>query len=149
MKIFKMLMVGGALFLLLTGYAAAVDKSKLKRLNGEEVRDVLVDNTLTFTAKWGRWAEYYAPDGTGHARAYGNWGSESATMKYSISDDGEICATYSGKPNWAKGNRYCGVMYTNSKGKKYYGESTQRSYQKEKIGTIRRWKFKSGDASGV
>lgn len=148
MKNFKSILLAGVLPVLMLGCAATPEKSELQRLSADEIQNALVGNTYTFKESWGRYAEYYRPDGTGIGKAWGSWGSEIATYEYSISEDGEICGTYSGDADWASGNSYCEVMYTDAEGN-YYVESTKREYDKEKIGKIRNFEIKSGDAYGL
>lgn len=135
--------------LILTACATAPDKSELQRVDGSEVKSVLRGNTLTYKASYGRWAEYHQTDSTGHAKAWGSWGSDIATSTYDIEDDGTVCWTYSGEPDWASPEHdYCNVFYKDADGN-YYAEVTVNTSKPERLGNIRTLEIKSGDAYGL
>lgn len=129
----------------LVGCATVPDKSELQRLNGQELRNVLVGNTFTRRTDYGRWATYYRDGSSGVGRAWGTWGSETAAASYSISGDGELCETYSGDYEWSKPeHEYCMVAYTDSKGQ-YYMENTKDTWEPARVGDMHSFEIKSGD----
>lgn len=134
--------------LALAGCATVPEKSEMQRLNGEEVRALSEGNTYTRAAHFGHWAAYYETEDTGAAKAWGSWGSETVSMKYTISSDGEICEIYSGDPDWANSqDQYCGVRYKDAEGN-YYTEVTQDPEPGD-IGNMYKFEIKPGDEYGL
>lgn len=145
MKSIKTFILLGVVQLGLIGCASVPEKSELQQLSAQEIEAALVGNTYTYTEQWGRYASYYSPGGTGHAKAWGSWGSESSTSEYSLDGDGELCESFSGGPDWANPDyEYCNVFYTDSEGN-YYTESTQHPHEPAKEGKIRPFDIKAGD----
>lgn len=139
----------GMIPLALAACATVPSTDELQRLDGEALRSTLVGNTSTYRADYGRWSEYVAASDSGYGKASGNWGSQSAEASYTISDDGEWCATYSGNHDWAQpGNEYCVFIYTDEDGI-YYQEVTKHTDDPGKVGTTKKIEIKSGDAYGL
>ncbi len=133
----------------LTGCATIPDKSELTQLDPSAIESEVVGNTLTYSADYGRWAEYYETATTGYGQASGSWGSESATSTNTITQDGEWCAVYSGEPDWADPDKeYCSVVYTDKEGNLYV-ESTKNPDDPGRVGKIRKVEIKPGDAYGL
>lgn len=133
----------------LVGCASVPEKSALTQLSGDQIRSTLVGNTYTYREDWGRWANYYGPGGSGNAKAWGSWGAESATAKYTIEDDGEWCVKFNGEGDWANPDYlYCGILYTDADGN-YYVESTKNPNEPSKVGKIRSVEIKTGDEYGL
>lgn len=141
----RLVLIGVVLLASVT-YATVPSIDELQRLDGKELRSVLVGNTYTFTADYGRWVEYVISSDTSIARAWGDWGSQSVTGKLSIKDDGEWCKTYSGDHVWSQpGNEYCLVVYADEKGN-YYSKRTEDTYKPERVGKVYKVEIRSGDA---
>lgn len=140
--------MAGLASLILFGCATMPDKSELQRVDGESLRNALIGNTYTRTANWGRYAEYYEADGTGHGKAWGNSWAQRATSTYEISPDGEICGVYKGDPDWAGGKEHCMVIYMDAEGE-YFMEITKDEYKPHRVGDLNEVEIKPGDEYGL
>lgn len=143
------LIVLGVMQLGLVACATVPSTDELQQLDGEALQSVLVGNTFTHSAEYGRFAEYVESSDTGYGKAWGNWGSQSAAASYTFKDDGEWCTTYSGPHDWSQpGNEYCGVVYTDEDGN-YYDEVTKHTDNPNKVGNMKKVEIKAGDAYGL
>lgn len=133
----------------LAGCTTIPDESELTQLDRSTLKSEVVGNTLTYSAEYGRWAEYYETSRTGYGRASGSWGSESAISRNTIAQDGEWCAVYSGEPDWASPEmEYCSVLYADKEGNLYL-ESTKNPDDPGRVGKIRKVEIKPGDEYGL
>lgn len=133
-----------ALAVAISACSTIPDQSQLQRLSRSELESALVGNTLTHSLDWGQCAEYHRSDGTGFGRTWGSWGQDEATSEYMVTEDGEICWTYSGKPDWADPDvEYCAIRYRDTEGN-YYFENTKH-IDPRKIGTILEMEIKPGN----
>lgn len=145
----KLIVVFCAAHISLTGWAAVPDKSELEKLSGKEVRDLIVGNTYTYKAEWGRWADYILAGGTGYAKAWGDSWSQTATSEYDIKTNGEWCATYNGDADWANPEyEYCAMLYSDGNGS-YYKETTADPRVPENVGQFLAFDVKPGDEYGL
>lgn len=132
--------------LILSGCANVPDKNAMQRLDSQAVRALLVGNTVTRTTDYGRWAAYYAPDGTGAGSASGSWGSQKAILEYTIATDGMFCERFDGTHEWTPpGNEYCYAVYQDAKGAYYY-ENTKDTRNPNRVGNMSKFTSKPGDA---
>ena len=128
----------------LLGCASIPPVQELTQLRGDELRAKLLGNTWTSNYKWGLWAEYHIDDSSGLAKASGDWGTEEASSKYSISDDGEGCWSYDGGPRWANSsNIACAVVLADDEGN-LYSKSTKNDLKPEHVGKLRKIQIKAG-----
>ena len=138
-----------AVSLLLVGCTTTPEKSDLAQMDRDDLRSTVVGNTFTYVADYGRWAEYMQSLESGHARAWGTWGSESVTAEYTVSSDGEWCVIYSGEYEWAgPEHKYCSVLYTDAEGN-FYSETVTNSWKPAREGRIREVEIRSGDKYGL
>ena len=134
-----------AVSVLMVGCASIPKEEELQQLSKAQLSELLPGSTVTYTEKWGRWAEFYNDSSTGIGKAWGSWGEEVATQKYTINQDGEICWTYTGDAEWAKPDfKYCGLYYTDKEGK-YYSKVTENTRKPERIGNRRKFEIIEGD----
>ena len=149
MKNKQNMLIVGVISLSLVACASVPPTEELIQLNGEELKTRLVGNTWTSKYHWGTWAEYHIDENTGLAKAWGNWGTEEATLTYNINDDGEGCWSYQGDPEWADPEyRACSVVLVDLKGN-FYSKSTENKRKPERVGKLRKIKIKPGDAYGL
>lgn len=135
----------GVVLLGSVAHATVPSIDELRRLDGEELRSVLVGNTYTFSADFGRWVDYVISSDASIGRAWGDWGSQSVTGKVRIKDDGEWCKTYSGDYHWSQpGNEYCAVVYTDNEGN-YYSKRTKDTHKPERVGRVYKVEIRSGN----
>ena len=131
--------------LVMVGCASMPKEEDLQQLNGTQLSELLPGKTVTRSTDYGRWAEYYKDGSTGAGKAWGSWGEEAASVKYTISQDGEVCWTYMGEADWAKPNqKYCSLFYTDQSGM-YYTKPTENTYNSKRIGKIKKYEIIEGD----
>ena len=123
---------------------------ELQQLDRQDVNSVLIGNTMTYEAVWGRWAEYHSENYVGYGSAWSTlfnwfgWEGESATSTFEVSDTAEICWRYDGESSWANPQyKYCGMIY--SKDDKYYFISTQNPREPSIVGVPREVDIRQGD----
>lgn len=149
MKLIGVKVLIGAAVLSLSACATVPDKSELERVSAADLKSAVVGNTVTAKKDYGRAADYVESGSNGYARAWGNWGSQSATASYEFNDGGEWCATYSGDHEWSTPeHQYCSVYYMDAEGN-YYSETTVDTYKPEREGDMEKVEVKSGDAYGL
>jgi len=126
------------------------DINTLQKLDKDEIKLLLVGNTLTYRAAWGRWAEYNRKDYTGYAATWEDlfdfygWQGEEATLSFEFSDKAEICRRYSGAPKWANPDfSYCSMIYVGNGS--YYLVDTKNPHNSDFIGVINPLEIKKGD----
>ena len=122
----------------------------LHQLNQQDINTVIIGNTLTYEAVWGRWAEYYSTNNIGYGSAWSTlfnwfgWQEESATASFDISDSAVICRRYDGEGAWANPEyKYCAKIY--SKDDKYYLINTQNPLDPKIVGVPREIEIRQGD----
>lgn len=148
MKIIRIITIFGIVPGLI-GCATVPEKSELQRLDRAGVISELEGNTITGRADYGRWADYHETGSTGYAKAWGDWGSQSATSSYQVSDDGQICWTYSGAHEWTTpDHEFCAIVYSDAEGN-YYSETTRNTFKPSREGDIKKVELKPGDAYGL
>lgn len=150
MKYFRLVVVLSVVQLGLAACASMPNKSKMKSLNGSELKSALVGNSYAFKEEGGLWEEFVGPGGDVHGEWSGSGGTQRAVGKYTISPNGEFCETYSsGVGEWASpAYHYCFKIYTGAGGGHYY-ESTKNTLTPAKVGAMYKVDIKSGDAFGL
>lgn len=137
---------------LVTGCASktAPDVNVMRKLDLDEIKSLLIGNTLTYQAVWGRWAEFYREDGTGHIGTWPDlldiygWEGDEASLSYELTDNAEICRQYSGDPDWANPEfTYCSLIYTIDTD--YYIVDTKNPYNPKFIGVPHALQIKRAD----
>ena len=113
--------------------------SKMQKLGKDEIKLLVIGNTLTYQAVWGRWAEYSSDNYDGHAGIWENlidyygFEEEKATLTFEFSDDAEFCRRYSGDAEWANPEFiYCSIIYVYNG--EYYIVDTKNSFNSNFIG---------------
>ena len=122
----------------------------LTKLNADELTSLVVGNTLTYQAIWGRWAEYHKEDYSGYGSAWSTlfnwfgWSNDRATSTFTINDDAQICWHYSGEAQWANPQlEYCAIIYTDQG--MYYIANTKNPRDPRLVGQVRELEIKNGD----
>lgn len=141
---------------LLNGCAtkAPLQPDDLKKLTTDELASLVIGNTLTYQAIWGRWAEYHQEDYTGYGGAWSTlfnwfgWNGDRATSTFSITDDAQICWRYTGEAQWANPKLdYCAIIYTDQG--MYYIANTKNPRDPRLVGLLRELEIKNGDYFGL
>ena len=131
--------------LFMVGCAGMPKEEDLQQLNRAQLSELLPGKTLTRRTDYGRWASYYKDGATGISKAWGSWGEEKVTQKYTINQEGEMCSTFMGEFDWAKPeHKYCGLIYTDQSGM-YYSKTTEDTWKPKRIGKLRKFEFIEGD----
>jgi len=129
----------------MVGCASIPKEEDLQQLNSAQLSELLPGKTFTRVADWGRWASYYKDGATGISKAWGSWGEQNTTQKYTISQAGEMCSTFMGEYDWSKpGNKYCSFIYTDQTGM-YYSKTTEDTYKPKRIGKFKKIEIIDGD----
>ena len=129
----------------MAGCASMPKEEDLQQLSSAQLSQLLPGKTFTRRTDYGRWASYYKDDANGISRAWGSWGEENVTQKYTINQDGEICSTFTGEKDWAKpGNKFCSLIYTDQSGM-YYSKTTEDTHKPKRIGKFRKFELIEGD----
>ena len=145
MRKLKSLVLVTTIPLVMVGCASTPKEEDLQQLSRAQLSELLPGHTLTRSTQYGRWASYFSDGETGISRAWGTWGEENATQKYTISQDGEMCSTFMGEADWSKPNhKYCSFFYTDQSGM-YYTKTTENTWKSNRIGKIRKFEFIKGD----
>ncbi len=128
------------------------DVNDMQKLDSDEIKSLLPGNTLTYTAVWGRWVEYYRDDNSGFAGTWADlldlYGWEvdeaEADISFEFTDKAEICRRYSGDPEWANPElRYCSAIYVYNG--TYYIIDTINPYNPNFVGVPNALEIKKGD----
>ena len=151
MKKFSFLSMLSLCFVLVSCTTNSVNRPEnLKKLNQDELKSLIIGNTLTYQAVWGRWAEYHREDFHGFGGAWSTlfdwfgWRGEKATSSYKITDDAQICWYYSGESVWANPQyEYCAIIHTANNA--YYLTNTKNPRDPSLEGVIRKLEIKNGD----
>ena len=131
--------------LFMVGCASIPKEEDLQQLSKAQLSALLPGKTFTRATDYGRWASYYKDGANGISKAWGSWGEENVTQKYTINQDGEVCSTFTGEYDWAKpGNKFCGLFYTDQSGV-YYSKSTEDTWKPKRIGKFRKFELIEGD----
>ncbi len=131
--------------LIMVGCASISKEEDLQQLNGSQLSELLPGKTYTRKTDYGRWASYYKDGANGIGKAWGGWGEENVTQKYTITQDGEMCTTYMGEYDWAKpGNKFCDLFYMDQSGM-YYRKVTEDTWKPQRIGTFIKIEIIEGD----
>ena len=125
--------------------------SKMQKLDKDEIKLLVIGNTLTYQAVWGRWAEYSSDNYDGHAGIWENlidyygFEGETATLTFEFSDDAEFCRRYSGDAGVGANPElnYCSMIYMDNG--EYYIVDTKNSYNTNFIGFPHILEIKQGD----
>lgn len=129
--------------LVMVGCASMPKEEDLQQLSRAQLSELLPGKTVTRSADYGRFASYFKDGSTGVGKAWGTWGSEGGTYKYTINQDGEICSTWSGEHDWTK-HKFCSLYFTDQEGM-YYTKSTEDTWKPKRIGKFRRYEIIEGD----
>ena len=117
----------------------------LQQLKRAHLLELLPGNTLAYTANYGRWVNYHKDGETGVGKAFGNRLEEKANHKYTVNQNGEVCYTFMGEPDWAKPeHKYCSLIFTGQSGI-YYSRITENTWNRKNIGQLRKVEIIEGD----
>lgn len=131
--------------LFMVGCASMPKEEDLQQLSRAQLAELLPGKTLTRKTDYGRWATYLKDSSSGNSRAWGSWGKEEASSTYTISQEGEVCSTFTGDYDWTKpGNKFCSHWYTDQSGM-YYTKTTQDTWKPNRIGKLRKLEIIEGD----
>jgi len=138
-----------AVLVIVTGCATSPSVDEMTQLSNDELKKLLVGNTLSYRTDWGKWTEIHRDDLTGVGRASGSFPTETADGVSRLAGDGEICTVYTGAAVWSKVEfEYCKVVYTNAEGQ-FVLKSTRNDRRPERVGQTHRITVISGDGEGL
>ena len=125
------------------------DQSQLTQLGADELHDLVIGNTTTYSADYGRWADYHATEETSYARAWGTWGRQDVDSTHVTYADGTMCHQYTGPYEWAgPDHEYCGAIYEDENGNYYY-KVLKNTNSPNKVGDIVELEIRPGDPYGL
>ncbi|MDZ7829788.1 MAG: hypothetical protein U5K33_09985 [Halofilum sp. (in: g-proteobacteria)] len=132
-----------------TGCTTTQGENPMTKLEAEELNELVIGNTYSAEDSEGKWAEYYATDDSGYARAWGSWGQDDVKSSHVTHSDGTICHQYTGTCDWAgPEHKYCGSVYKDENGNYYYKVLTN-TYSPWKEGNFIEMEIKPGDPYGL